>query len=92
MAAACAQHDLNAGLVRPEQRVTVLLRKFYLGVQQGAIEVDSDKADGALHVSILPSCPMKIRRIEFRERSIYTPQKPNRNKRKIRFALALPST
>jgi len=53
VASARAQHDLDAGLVSAAQCVTILLRKLDLGVQQRAIDINRDEADGARHSVIL---------------------------------------
>jgi hypothetical protein len=86
-----AQHDLDTSLVGPTQGVTVFLRKFDLGIEQGAIDVNGDKTDGALHSFILPSD--KDPRLDCSDavllvRHIGSPQKPNRDKRKNRIAPA----
>lgn len=60
MSAACAQYDLDTGLVRSLQRLVILLRKLHPGVQQSAIQIDGDEANRALHMNILP-----IQRVRF---------------------------
>lgn len=89
-----AQYDLDSGLVRPAQCVTVLWRKFYFGIQQRAIEINGDEADRALHTFILPSgaaLSVMARRIVCLSGFMVTPQNPNRDKRKKRFAPAPPT-
>ena len=48
-----SQHDLNAGFVRPTQGIQIGVGNLDLGVQERAINIDGDEANGALHDSIL---------------------------------------
>ncbi len=47
------QHDLDAGFVGPAQGIQVGRGNLDFGVQQRAINIDGDEANGALHHSIL---------------------------------------
>ncbi len=55
MPPARAQHNLDVRLVGATQCVAVFVRELDLRVEEGAIDVNGDKADGARHVLILPT-------------------------------------
>ncbi len=55
-----SQHDLNAGFVRPAQGIQIGVGDLDLGVQQRAININGDEADGALHFSILAALRCRL--------------------------------